>query len=88
MTNISHEALNVPPSFSAGLILAALPLLAEQNLPGPSAKAVVELGVSRSRAYEVKAAIIDALPGLVRSPGRLLAPIPSKAIPLFLGHVR
>lgn len=75
MPHLSSESLVVPPSLAAGLLLVSLPLLAAHNLPHPTASAAIEaVGGSRSRAYEVKAAITEALPELVRPPGRPAAP--------------
>jgi len=75
MPHLSTGEPAVPPTFAAGLLLISIPLLAAHNLPHPTATAAIEaMGVGRSRAYEVKVAIIDALPELVRSPGRPAKP--------------
>lgn len=67
----------VSPLLAAGLLLAALPHLDRLDLPRPTAGAVVDaLGVSRSRAYELRAAVEDALPALARPVGRPSAPEP------------
>lgn len=56
---------------TAGLILAALPQLAALGLPHPTATAVVDAaGVSRSRAYELRAAIEAVLPSVLKPSGR------------------
>ena len=71
MPRLSPDGPAVPSSFAAGLLLCSIPLLASYGLPHPTATAVIEAtGASRSRAYEVKAAIEAALPDLVRPPGR------------------
>ena len=75
MPHLSTGEPAVPPTFAAGLLLISIPLLAAHDLPHPTATAAIgAMGVGRSRAYEVKAAIIDALPELVRSPGRPVKP--------------
>ena len=71
MPHLSCGSPAVPPSFAAGLLLASLPLLASLDLPHPTATVVIEaVGVSRSRAYEVKASVEAAMSDLVRPPGR------------------
>jgi len=71
MPHLSTGEPAVPPTFAAGLLLVSIPLFAAHKLPHPTATAAIEaLGVSSSRAYEVKAAISEALPEFVRSPGR------------------
>jgi hypothetical protein len=56
---------------TAALLLFAIPLLAALGLPHPSAaEAIGACGVSRSRAYELRAAIEAWLPTLLRAPGR------------------
>ncbi len=75
MPHLSCGGPAVPPSFAAGLLLASLPLLAFLDLPHPTATAVIDaVGVSRSRAYEVKASVEVAMTDLVRPPGRPPAP--------------
>jgi hypothetical protein len=67
----------VSPLLAAGLLLAALPHLDRLDLPRPTAAAVVEaLGVSRSRAYELRAAVEEVLPALGRPVGRPTTPAP------------
>lgn len=61
----------VSPLLAAGLLLAATPHLHRLDLPHPTAAAIVDaLGVSRSRAYELRAAVEAALPALLRPVGR------------------
>ena len=80
MPNLSPRAPAVPPTLAAGLLLASIPILDSLHLPHPTATAAIEAtGASRSRAYEVKAAIEQALPDLVRPPGRPSAPLPEPA---------
>lgn len=65
----------VPSSLTAGLLLASLPLLALLDLPRPTATDVIQAtGISRSRAYEVKATVEAAVAELVQPPGRPPAP--------------
>lgn len=75
MPQLSPQGPIVLPSLAAGLILASLFLLEEHDLPRPTAAAAIRaVGCSPSRAYEVKADILRALPDLVRSPGRPAKP--------------
>ena len=77
---IPNTDLSVSPNLTAGLLLAALPHLARLGLPRPTAAAVLEAtGAGRTRAYELRAAVDDALGALQRSPGRppAVAPPPS-----------
>lgn len=68
---IPNTELPVSPNLTAGLLLAALPHLARLGLPVPTAATVLEAtGAGRTRAYELRAAIDDALGALQRSPGR------------------
>lgn len=67
----------VAPVLEAGLLLAALVRLTRLGLPRPTAAAILEAtGASKTRAYEVRAALEDQLPGLLRAPGRPSAPPP------------
>jgi len=76
MTTLFSGSLAVPSSLTAGLLLASLPLLALLDLPRPTATDVIQAaGVSRSRAYEVKAAVEAAVSDLVQPPGR--PPVPA-----------
>ncbi len=75
MPTLFSESPTVPSSLTAGLLLASLPLLALLDLPRPTATDVIQAaGVSRSRAYEVKAAVEAAVADLVQPPGRPPAP--------------
>lgn len=77
MLNLSPDGLAVPSSLAAGLLLCSIPLLASLDLPHPKATAAIEAtGAGRSRAYEIKAVIEQALPELIRPPGRPPAPAP------------
>lgn len=77
MPLLPPEEPAVSPLLAAGLLLAALPHLDRLDLPHPTAAAVVDaLGVSRSRAYELRVAARDALPTLTRPVGRPSAPEP------------
>jgi len=67
MPNLSH----LPANLAAGLLLAAIPHLNRLDLPAPTASQVFEATVaSRTTAYKVRGALNDALPGLLRPPGR------------------
>lgn len=71
---------DLPAVLEAGLLLAVIPCLTEHGLPCPSvAEVIVATGVSRARAYEVRNAILAALPGLLRPVGRP----PSERVPAF-----
>ncbi len=63
---------------TAGLLLVALSFLEKLGLPCPSATMVIlATGVSKSRAYEMRATILALLPTLLRPPGRpAAAPAP------------
>ena len=77
MLLLPSEEPAVAPLLTAGLLLAALPHLHRLDLPHPTATAVVDaLGVSRSRAYELRTAVEEALPALLRPAGRPPAPEP------------
>ncbi len=68
---LSSDPPAVAPLVTAGLLLAAISELARLGLPHPTATAVVQAtGVSRSRAYEVRAAIEAIAPTAIRPPGR------------------
>lgn len=71
MPLLPSEAPAVSPLVIAGLLLAALPHLEHLDLPHPTATAVIDtLGVSRSRAYELRTVVEAALPALGRPVGR------------------
>ena len=62
---------SLPPSLVAGTLLVAIPLLKDLGLPHPTATAALEAtGAARTTAYKAKAALEEALPGLLRPPGR------------------
>jgi hypothetical protein len=66
---------DLSPSLSAGLLLAALPLLKRLGLPAPTGTAILELtGAGRTTAYKVKAAVEEHLPQVLRPTGRPPAP--------------
>jgi hypothetical protein len=61
----------VSPLLTAALLLVAIPLLAALGLPHPTVAQVLgATGASRSRAYELRAAIAALLPTILRAPGR------------------
>ena len=71
MTVVPCAPAPVAPVLSAGLILAALPHFHALALAAPTVDEVVAAAdVSRSRAYEVKAAIEVVAPTVLRKPGR------------------
>jgi len=77
------------PALAAGLLLAAIPLLQQHDLPAPTAAAVLTAtGATRTTAYKAKAAIEAALPGLLRSAGRPSKPPPTvdTSLRLQLAH--
>jgi len=66
---------DLPSSVSAGLLLAAIPLLKRLGPPAPTGASVLELtGAGRTTAYKVKAAIEEHLPKVLRPTGRPPAP--------------
>ncbi|MBV9946245.1 MAG: hypothetical protein JOZ69_05300 [Myxococcales bacterium] len=61
----------------AGLLLAAAERLRALDLPCPTvAQVIAATGASRSRAYELRDALVDVLPSLVRPVGRPPVPPP------------
>jgi len=61
----------VAPLAAAGVLLAARTLGEQRGLSMPRAAAILDAtGAGRSRAYEVRDAILAMLPSLVRAPGR------------------
>ncbi len=71
MPLVPPEGAAVSPLLTAGLLLAAIPLLDHLGLPHPTATAALAAtGASRSRAYELRAAIEAVLPTVLRPPGR------------------
>ena len=84
MTTVPREVPVVSPLLAAGLILAALPLLAGVHLRAPSATEVIEaFGVSRTQAYALRARVETVVPECQRPPGRPPEP-PAPAPPLDL----
>lgn len=88
----SSTSVDVSPRVAAALLLAAIPHLRKLDLAHPSATAVVEtLGVSRSRAYELRGRLEALLDELVASPGRPSKPEPPPPPPQLgtelLGYV-
>ena len=78
----------VSPSTTAALLLAALRHLRELALPGPSASEVVaRLGVSRSRAYELRDRLLASLDDLVGPVGRPKKPDREPAPPALATEV-
>jgi transposase-like protein len=75
MAPVAHDRPDVSPAVTAGLLLAAHARLKQLNLPRPTVAQVLEAtGAGRSRAYELKDAILALLPDLVRPVGRPRAP--------------
>jgi len=80
MLHLPFEDVSVPPSVAAGLLLCSIPLLDSLGLPHPTATAAIAATcASRSRAYEVKAAVEEILPDLIRPPGRPPRPAPERS---------
>ena len=76
----------LPSSLAAGLLLAAIPVLKDLQLPAPTGSAVLEsTGASRTTAYKVKAAVESILPDLLRPPGR--PPAPPRETPTDLAEL-
>jgi hypothetical protein len=76
MDDLQHSEPDVPSSVAAGLILAALLLLRRHGLSRPTVKEVLQAtGAGRSRAYEIKNALLRLLPTLCRPAGRPKAPV-------------
>lgn len=67
----------VSPLVAAGLLLAAVPVLDDLGLAHPTAAEVLRAtGASKTRAYELRAALEALLPTLQRAPGRPPVPAP------------
>lgn len=78
----SSTSPDVSPLTVSALLLAAIPHLHRLALPHPTATAVLdELGVSRSRAYELKRRLEPILDELVGPPGRPSKPPPEPPPP-------
>lgn len=77
----------LPPPLAAGLLLAAIPVLKDLDLPAPTGSAVLEMtGAARTTAYKVKAAVEAILPELLRPPGR--PPAPPREAPTDLAELQ
>lgn len=75
MPSLPPEGAAVSPLLTAALVLLAIPHLDALGLPHPTATTVIAAtGASRSRAYELRAALDTVLPTLLRAPGRPAAP--------------
>ena len=71
MTAVAESHPAVSPNVIAGLLLTAKTTLSQLDLPHPSAAQIVEAtGAGRTRAYEMKNAILELLEGLTRPAGR------------------
>jgi hypothetical protein len=78
---------DLPSVLAAGLLLAAIPVLAAHNLAAPTASEVLKaVGAARTTAYKVKAAVEASLPELLRPPGRPALPPPDKPPDLAALH--
>jgi len=81
MTAVAEVCATVSPAVTAGVILAAAGYLRAHDLPCPTVAQVIEAtGASRSRAYELRDALLAVLPSLQRPVGRPPAP-PREACP-------
>jgi hypothetical protein len=75
MTAVAEVCATVSPALAAGVILAAREHLRAHALPCPTVAQVIEAtGASRSRAYELRDALLAVLPSLQRPVGRPPAP--------------
>ena len=81
MSNPPSDSSAPSPLPTAGLLLAAIQLLRDLDLPCPTPAAVLAAtGASRTRAYEIRDQLLeDVLPSLIRPVGR--PPIPQSARP-------
>ncbi len=71
MPSVADPRLAVSPLLTTALLLAARSHLSRLRLPHPSVGQLLETtGASRSRAYELKAALVRMLPTLERPVGR------------------
>lgn len=70
-TAVADLCAPVPPVLVAGLLLAAREYHRALGLPCPTvAQVITSTGASRSRAYELRDAVLAALPSLLRPVGR------------------
>lgn len=78
MLNVAEQLDSVSPSVAAAVLLAAVPVLAKRGLAHPSvAEVLAATGVSRSRAYELRARLEKLLLDLVQATGRPPRPEPA-----------
>lgn len=71
MSHLPLPGAAVSPLLAAGLLLAAIPTMRAFDLAHPTVSEILSAtGASRSRAYELRFAILDALPDLQRPRGR------------------
>jgi hypothetical protein len=81
MTAVAEVGPPVSPLLVAGLLLAAAEHLRVRDLPCPTvAQMIASTGASRSRAYELRDAVLAALPSLQQPVGRPPSP-PREASP-------
>jgi hypothetical protein len=78
MQAVAEVGAPVSPVLVAALLLAGSGHLRALDLPGPTVAQVIEAtGASRSRAYEVRDALLAVLPSLQRPVGRPSVPPPA-----------
>lgn len=71
MPLLPPEGAAVSPSLTAAVLLAAISFCEALGLPHPTAAQVLAAtGASKTRAYELRAALLALLPTLLRPPGR------------------
>ena len=71
MTTVLPSLSAVSQNLLAGFLLGASAELGRLNLPAPNVNQILEAtGAGRSRAYEYKGVVLEALPGLARPAGR------------------
>lgn len=81
MTPVAQVGAPVSPVLVAALLLATAEHLRALDLPRPTvAQVIASTGASRSRAYELRDALLATLPSLLRPVGRPPAP-PREAAP-------
>ena len=75
MNDLHQPQPDVSPCVDTGLILAGLPVLRRHGLACPTVDEVLAAtGSGRTRAYEIRNAIVELLPALRRPVGRPKAP--------------